>query len=252
MLEREQGGFFTFVGGGEGKMKVEDARPAKITAWAVEDRPREKLMIKGASSLSDAELLAILLGSGTVARSAVEVGRRLLITADNDLNALARFTVKELQRVKGVGEAKAIRIHAALEIGRRRKERVVDERPKIVSSRDAFEQISGELNDLNKEEFWVMFLNRAGRLIRKRRISEGGVSATHVDPRIIFKFAVEDLASSMIVAHNHPSGNLNASAQDVQLTKQLAEAGKLLEIRVIDHIIVAGWKYYSFADNGLL
>lgn len=233
-------------------LKVEDHQPQSIKSWSPEDRPREKLMQKGASALSDAELLAILIGSGTAKLSAVDLAKNILRQVDYSLNDLARLSVKDLMKVKGIGEAKAISIVAALDLGRRRRETESESKPKISSSRDAFDQIKGDLMDLPKEEFWVLVMNRANRVIRKKRISEGGVSGTVADPKIIFKVAIEEWASGIIVAHNHPSGNLTASQQDIDLTKRLKEAGKVLEVQLLDHLIVAGPKYFSFADEGLL
>jgi len=231
-------------------MEINESRKLNIKNWSPEDRPREKLVMKGTGALSDAELIAILIGTGTTKITAVELARQMLQHVNNDLHSLARLTVKDLMKIKGIGEAKAITIVAALELGRRRKELEPEAKPKIASSKDAFELLRGDLMDLPKEEFWVLLLNRANRVIAKRRISEGGVSGTVADPKIIFKLALEELASGVIVAHNHPSGNLSASQQDIDLTRKLREGGKLLEIQLLDHIIVAGTRYYSFADNG--
>ena len=231
-------------------MEINESRKLNIKNWSPEDRPREKLVMKGTGALSDAELIAILIGTGTTKITAVELARQMLQHVNNDLHSLARLTVKDLMKIKGIGEAKAITIVAALELGRRRKELEPEAKPKIASSKDAFELLRGDLMDLPKEEFWVLLLNRANRVIAKRRISEGGVSGTVADPKIIFKLALEELASGIIVAHNHPSGNLSASQQDIDLTRKLKEGGKLLEIQLLDHIIVAGTRYYSFADNG--
>lgn len=231
-------------------MEINESRKLNIKNWSPEDRPREKLVMKGTGALSDAELIAILIGTGTTKITAVELARQMLQHVNNDLHSLARLTVKDLMKIKGIGEAKAITIVAALELGRRRKELEPEAKPKIASSKDAFELLRGDLMDLPKEEFWVLLLNRANRVITKRRISEGGVSGTVADPKIIFKLALEELASGVIVAHNHPSGNLSASQQDIDLTRKLKEGGKLLEIQLLDHIIVAGTRYYSFADNG--
>lgn len=233
-------------------MKVNEAKPLNIKSWSPEDRPREKLLLKGTSALSDAELIAILIGSGLANLSAVDVAKKVLQCAGNHLHELAKLSVKDLVKVKGIGEAKAIAIVAALELGRRRKEVDAGEKPKISSSHDAYSHIGGDLMDLSHEEFWVLFLNRANRVIRKKRISEGGVSGTVADPKIIFKMALEELASGVIVVHNHPSGNLTASQSDIDLTKKLKEAGKFLEIQLIDHLIICGQKYFSFADEGLL
>ncbi|PZR32030.1 MAG: hypothetical protein DI538_20115 [Azospira oryzae] len=233
-------------------MKIEEALTLNIKSWSPEDRPREKLLLKGTSSLSDAELIAILIGSGTANYSAVDVSKKIMQQVSHNLNDLAKLTVKDLTRIKGIGEVKAISIVAALELGRRRKEKDINEKPKINSSNDSFDQLKGDLMDLPHEEFWVLLLNRANRLIKKKRVSEGGVSGTVADPKIIYKMALEELACGIIIAHNHPSGNLTASQSDLLLTKKLKEAGKLLEIQLLDHIIVAGPKYLSFADEGLM
>jgi DNA repair protein RadC len=232
-------------------MNVEEGKPLNIKDWNPEDRPREKLLLKGISALSDAELIAILIGSGTAKLSAVDVGKKVLAHAGN-LDNLAKLSVKELMKAKGIGEAKAITIVAAMELGRRRKELSPEEKPKIDTSRTAFELIKGDLMDLPHEEFWVILCNRAQRLIKKKRVSEGGVSGTVADPKIIFKLALEELASGMIVVHNHPSGNLTPSQNDISLTKKLKEGGKLLEITFLDHLIVANDKYLSFTDEGLV
>lgn len=223
-----------------------------IKRWAVEDRPREKLLIKGKASLSDAELIAILLGTGTASQSAVDLAKTILQSVSNDLNDLARLTVKDLTKIKGIGEAKAVTIVSALELGRRRKETITEDRPKITGSRDIYELLKAELLDIPHEAFWIVLLNRANRVIKKHQISQGGVAGTVADPKIIFKIALEELASGVILAHNHPSGNLAASKADIDLTKKLKESGKLLEIEVLDHLIIAGKKYLSFADEGLM
>jgi len=232
-------------------MKIDESKPLKIKNWSPEDRPREKLLLKGTSALSDAELIAILIGSGTGTFSAVDVAKKILQAADNNLHDLARFTVKDLTKVKGIGEARAVTIVAAVELGRRRKD-LGDGKNKVSSSHDAYVLIKGDLMDLQHEEFWVLLLNRANRVIKKKKISEGGVSGTVADPKIIFKMALEELASGVIVAHNHPSGNLTASQSDIDLTKKLKDAGKFLEVQLLDHLIIAGQKYYSFADEGMM
>jgi DNA repair protein RadC len=233
-------------------MRKDQPEFLNIKSWAAEDRPREKLLLKGKSTLSDAELIAILLGTGTASMSAVDVAKNILQSVQHDLNALAQLTVKDLTKIKGVGEAKAISIVSALELGRRRKESASNERPKIASSQDAYDLLKTELLDLPHEEFWILLLNRANRVIKKHQISHGGVAGTVADPKIIFKIALEELASGIIVAHNHPSGNLNPSQSDIDLTRKLKESGKMLEIQVLDHLILAGNKYLSFADEGLL
>ena len=233
-------------------MKIEDSEPMNIKSWSPEDRPREKLLLKGTSALSDAELIAILIGSGTAKLSAVDVAKRVLAHVDNNLDSLAKLSVKELMKAKGIGEAKGITIVAAMELGRRRKELLPEEKPRLDSSISAFNMIKGELQDLTHEEFWVLLLNRSNRLIKKKKVSEGGVSGTVADPKIIFKLALDELASGLILAHNHPSKNLKPSESDISLTKKMKEAGKLLEIAVLDHIIVAGQQYFSFTDEGLI
>jgi DNA repair protein RadC len=233
-------------------MQVNESKPLNIKSWSPEDRPREKLLLKGTAALSDAELIAILLGSGTTTMSAVDLGKRILQGVGNNLHDLARLSVKDLMKVKGIGEAKAITIIAALELGRRRKELDPEEKLKITGSRDAYELLKANLQDLPHEEFWVILVNRANRIIKKHQISQGGVAGTVADPKLIFKTALEELASGIILAHNHPSGNLNPSQVDVDLTKKLKEAGKFLEIQILDHLIIAGTRYFSFADEGML
>ncbi|MEQ8302532.1 MAG: DNA repair protein RadC [Cyclobacteriaceae bacterium] len=223
-----------------------------IKSWAIDDRPREKLLQKGKSALSDAELISILLGSGTKTQSAVEVAKNVLKSVDNNLHDIAKLSVSELTKIKGIGEAKAIAIVAAMELGRRRKDHTDVVKPKITSSKEAFDLIKGDLMDLSHEEFWVLMMNRANKLLTKKRVSEGGVSGTVADPKIIFKLALDNLASGIIVAHNHPSGNLTASQSDIALTKKLKEAGSTLEIQLLDHLIIGGQKYFSFADEGIL
>jgi DNA repair protein RadC len=232
-------------------MNIEE-KALTIKRWSPEDRPREKLILKGKAALSDAELIAILLGSGTSTMTAVDLAKKVLQSVGNNLHDLARMTVKDLIKTKGIGEVKALTIVAALEIGRRRKEMEVNERPKITGSRDVYDILKADLLDIPHEEFWILLLNRANRVIRKSQISQGGIAGTVADPKIIFKLALDDLASGIILAHNHPSGNLTASQADLDLTKKLKEAGKLLDIQVLDHLIVAGQKYFSFADEGLI
>jgi DNA repair protein RadC len=227
-------------------------KPLTIKEWAAEDRPREKLLLKGRAALSDAELIAILLGTGTASLSAVDVAKKILQTTSNNLDELAKLSVKDLTKIKGIGEAKAITVVAALELGRRRKVLVTEEKPKIVSSNDAYQLMHADLMDIPHEEFWVILTNRAQRVIKKQQISLGGVSGTVADPKIIFKLALEELASGLILIHNHPSGNISPSQADIQLTNKMKESGKLLDIQVLDHLIIAGKSYYSFTDEGLL
>lgn len=221
-----------------------------IKAWAEADRPREKLMNLGRHNLTDSELLAILIRNGSREESAVELARKILQEAQNDLTRLSRMSVSDLSNFKGMGEVKAITIVAALELGRRRRQAEAGVSPKIGSSKDAAELFAPVLSDLMYEEFWVLLLNRANHIITRHQVSKGGVTGTVVDPRIIFKKAVEVMASGIILCHNHPSGNRQPSDADLSLTKKLKEGGRLLDIQVLDHIIIAGEDYYSFADEG--
>jgi len=223
-----------------------------IKSWAEEDRPREKLLLKGKHTLTDAELIAILIGTGNTGETAVDLARKILSGNSNDLNLLGRMNVMELQKFKGIGEAKAVAIVAALELGRRRKEMKEPEQKKVTSSREAVDLMQPLLGELLHEEFWVIFLNRANVIINKQQISKGGMSGTVADPRMIYKAALDQKAVSIILCHNHPSGNNQPSAADIQLTKNITEAGKVLEITVLDHIIVTQHGFYSFADEGLI
>lgn len=223
-----------------------------IKSWALEDRPREKLLDKGRHILSEAELIAILIGSGSKNETAVELSKRILNKVNNNLNELGKLSVQELMKFKGIGEAKAISIIAALELGRRRKETEIIKRDKITTSKEAYESIRSFLIDLPHEEFWLLLLNRANQLIKRELISKGGVAGTVVDTKIVFKAAVDNYASSIIACHNHPSGNLNPSEADIRLTKSIKEAGKIMEIPLLDHLIIAENNYYSFGDEGLI
>lgn len=227
-------------------------KPSGIKSWAEDDRPREKLLLKGTQALSDAELIAILIGSGNRNESAVDLAKKILTSAKNNLNELGRMTVHELQNFKGIGEAKAVSIAAATELGRRRKIAEALERPKITSSRDVFEIFGAALADLPHEEFWAVYLNTANKIIGRSKISSGGVSQTTIDIKMLMKPAIEKLASALVVCHNHPSGNRQASQSDIQLTQQIKEAGNVLNIQLLDHIIVAGTSYFSFSDEGLM
>ncbi|MDQ3192725.1 MAG: DNA repair protein RadC [Bacteroidota bacterium] len=233
-------------------MKELLANKMPITAWAEADRPREKLLLKGRSVLSDAELIAILIGSGNKELSAVELAKVILQKTGNNLNALGKLSVKELTKVKGIGEAKAISIIAALELGRRRKDEDKLYINKITSSEDVFNYFKPMLLDLAHEEFWVLMLNRANKIIKSEKVSHGGVSGTVADAKIIFNKSLEVLASAVILCHNHPSGNTKPSDADISLTKRLKEAGKFLEIPVLDHLIFTDNAYFSFADEGIL
>ncbi len=222
-----------------------------IKSWAEEDRPREKLIGKGRHVLTEAELIAILIGSGSRDETAVELSKRILASVGNNLNELGKLTVQELNRFKGVGDAKAISIIAALELGRRRKDTEAAKREKITSSKDVYEMMKASMLDLPHEEFWLLMLNRANSVIKKELISRGGVAGTVVDTKIIFKTAVDNQASSIIVCHNHPSGNLKPSESDIKLTKNIKEAGKIMEIALLDHLIITENGFYSFVDEGV-
>jgi DNA repair protein radc len=223
-----------------------------ILAWAEEDRPREKMLLKGHRSLSDAELIAILLGSGSKGESAVALAQSILASVDNDLRELGKRSLAELQKFKGVGEAKSIAIAAALELGRRRQLSDLRERPKITSSRDAYLLIAPMLADLHHEEFWVLMLNKSCEVIKRENLSIGGTSGTVVDVKKVLKAAIDAKASAFIAIHNHPSGGLNPSDSDLRLTKRMVEAGKLIDMPMMDHLIVSERGYYSFADEGMI
>ena len=221
----------------------------KITEWAEEDRPREKLLKKGVFSLSDAELLAILISSGTKELSAVDLSRELLKLVNNNLITLGRLSVEEISSIRGIGAAKAVTIVAAMELGRRRQsaESPIDKQIKMSS--DVFDIFQPLLADLSYEEFWAVFLSRANRIIGKMKISQGGVSGTVTDVRLVMKKAVECLSSGIIICHNHPSGNTMPSDADKKITKKIKEAASFFDIQLLDHVISAGKNYYSFADN---
>lgn len=223
-----------------------------IKDWSLNDRPREKLLHKGSASLSDAELIAILIGSGTRKVSAVELSRIIVSDAQNSLDSLGKKSLKELMKYKGIGEAKAITIAAAMELGKRRAMEMPVELPKIKSSNDAFRIMQPIIGELPHEEFWVMLLDNSHKVLEKKNISIGGITGTLVDTRLVFKKAIEAGAVAMLLAHNHPSGNLKPSMQDKALTMKLVEAGKLLDIKVLDHLIITQQGFYSFADEGLI
>ena len=223
-----------------------------IKDWSLEDRPREKLLSKGISSLSDAELIAIIIGSGTRDESAVELSKRILGSVQHNLNELGKLSVDDLQKYKGIGEAKAIGIVAALELGRRRKLSEIIDRQKITSSHDIYEIFHPLLADLPHEEFWIVLLNRSNKIIERQKISQGGISGTVTDVRLILRMALEKLASSLILCHNHPSGNQQPSEADISITQKVKESGKLMDISLLDHIIITDGSYYSFADEGIL
>lgn len=223
---------------------------SNLKAWAEADRPREKLMNQGRNALSDSELLAILIRSGTKKETAVELSRRILNSVSNDLMQLSRLSISDFMKFKGMGEVKAITVMAALELGRRRRSAEAVQLVKVTSSKTVADLFIPLLSDLNHEEFWVLLLNRANNIIGNHQISKGGLSGTVVDSKVIFKLALESSSSSIIMCHNHPSGNHKPSDADLSLTKRIVEAGKVLDISVLDHLIIAGEQYYSFADEG--
>lgn len=231
---------------------MEKDKHITIKALAEDDRPREKLVQKGRQALSDAELLAILLSSGNKNETAIQLAQRILNSNQNSINQLAKLQLNDLKKYKGVGEAKAVTILAALEIGRRRTDGLPDEKPKVQSSKNAYELFKQTLSDLPHEEFWVLFMNRSNTVIKTECVSKGSVSGTLVDARLILKPAIELLSSSIIIAHNHPSGNLKPSTPDIQLTKKIKEAASLFDITLQDHLIIGDGNYFSFADEGLL
>lgn len=231
-----------------------DPLPDKLSIrdWARDDRPREKLMQHGAQTLSDAELIAILIRSGTTKESALDLSKRVLASSANDLHRLGRLGVPDLTRFKGMGEAKAISIVAALELGRRRRALEPTERELVASSAVAHELLRPLLGDLPHEEFWLLFLDRGNRLLDRCRVSRGGMHGTVADPKMIFKEALDRRASAVVLGHNHPSGQLRPSEEDIALTRKLVDGGRLLEITVQDHLIVTSGGYFSFADNGMM
>jgi DNA repair protein RadC len=223
-----------------------------IKSWAEDDRPREKMLQKGKQSLSDAELIAILLGSGSRDKSAVELAKEILLFSGNNLSKFGSCSYAELIKFKGIGEAKAITLLAALELGKRRKEVELPKKMKITQSKDIFSFLSHRFLELKHEEFYILLLNRANEIIHTEQVSKGGVSGTVVDGKIIFKIALDHLASSIILCHNHPSGQLKPSNADLQLTSKMVEFGKMIDLPVLDHLIFTDNGYLSFADEGIL
>jgi DNA repair protein RadC len=222
-----------------------------ITEWAIDDRPREKMLLKGVNTLSDAELIAILIRSGSREESAVDLAKRILNTNQNNLNQLAKLSLADLQKFKGIGKAKAISIVAALELGKRRRLEQALEIPQVSDSRTVYELLHPLMSDLQHEEFWVLYLNQSNKVIDRWLAGKGGITSTLVDVRLVLKKALEVGAVSIILSHNHPSGKREPSAQDRELTERMQEAARTLDIKVLDHIIIADQKYFSFADEGL-
>jgi DNA repair protein RadC len=222
-----------------------------IHQWAEDDRPREKFLLKGKAALSDSELLAILIGSGARNESAVQLCQRILASAENNLNTLGKMSISQLMQFKGIGEAKAIAIASALELGRRRRVEEAVEHMKITSSKAVFEIMQPIIGELPHEEFWVLYLNNSNKVMYKAQLSKGGITGTVVDIRLLFKMALEQNATAVLLTHNHPSGKLLASEADIQITKKIKEAGKTLEIHVLDHIIITENGYLSFQDAGI-
>ncbi|GGX16910.1 RadC family protein [Aquimarina muelleri] len=223
-----------------------------IKEWSENDRPREKLIAKGKNSLTDAELIAILIGSGNRQESAVALSKRILASVDHKINALGKLSIKQLTTFKGIGEAKAITIVAGLELGRRRREEDAPLEPKIICSKDIFNILRPIIGDLEHEEFWVLFLNNANKVIQKKQISIGGKTGTLVDARIVFRLALEYGATAIALGHNHPSGALYPSQSDKKLTHKLKEAGQTLDIHLLDHLVITEKSYFSFADESIL
>jgi DNA repair protein RadC len=223
-----------------------------IKQWSEDDRPREKLLSKGKTAMSNAELLAVLLGSGNRTESAVDLAKRILDRVTNNLAELSKLSLGELSKFKGIGSAKAVTIMAALELGNRKRSQDALTREKISGSKDVSEIMQGELADSPYESFWILLLNRANRMIRKVSISEGGIAGTVADPKKIFKIALDQNATAIILCHNHPSGNIQPSEADIRLTKKMKEAGLLLDLPILDHLIISSNGYFSFADEGML
>ena len=223
-----------------------------IKFLAEDDRPREKFLLKGKTSLSDSELLAIILGSGNNEDSAVEFARKILASVGNNWQNLSKLSIKDLMKFKGIGEAKAISVAATLEIGRRKASQETPEKTSISSARDSYNIFSQHLSDLRTEEFWAIFLNQKNQIVYKTQISKGGISGTLVDVRVLFRIALEHFATSIIVAHNHPSGSLKPSLEDIQITKNIKNAGEILNVTLLDHLIIGDNSFFSFAEEGLL
>lgn len=233
---------------------MENSQPnlSSIRHWSVDDRPREKLVKHGPDFLSNAELLAIILNNGTRNKSALELAREILLLGDNNLHELGKLSLSALQKLDGIGASKAVSVLAALELGRRREGAGILQRPALITAREAATFLQALLKDKTTELFVVIYLNRAGKVKNYRIVSRGGITGTVADTRVIMKQAIDEQATSIILSHNHPSGSLHPSNADLELTQKIKEAGKLLDIRVMDHIIVSDEGYYSFADQGLI
>lgn len=223
-----------------------------IKFLAEDDKPREKFLLKGKSSLSDSELLAIIIGSGSREDSVIDLARKILDSVGNNWHLLSKLTIKDLMKFKGIGEAKAISVAAALEIGRRKAMQEAPQKIKISDSKSAYQIFYPYLSELYTEEFWAVFVNQSNKVIYKTRLTQGGISESIVDIRILFKTALEVFATGIVIAHNHPSGSLSPSNADLKITKNIKEAGALLQIQLLDHLIITQSSYYSFADEGLL
>lgn len=229
-----------------------ESKSLPIKSWAEDDRPREKLLLKGKEALSDAELIAILLGSGSRNESAVDLSKRVLNSIENNLNALGKLTVVDLQKFKGIGEAKAISIITALELGRRRRLEEALEVSEIKSSKNVFEIMQPLIGELQHEEFWIIYLNNSNKVLQKEQLSKGGLAGTLVDVRLVFKKGLDLFATAIILCHNHPSGKLQPSIADKSITAKLKLAGETLDIKVLDHLIITENTYFSFADENIL
>ncbi|MEX0981542.1 MAG: DNA repair protein RadC [Bacteroidales bacterium] len=231
---------------------MEEYKNTTIKEWSVEDRPREKLLKSGVQSLSNAELIALLIGSGTKEMNAVDLSRNLLASVSNNLHELSRLGPVELVKIKGIGTAKAITLMAAIELGSRKNNSYAEEKVSIKDSQTAYELLYPVIGELEHEEFWIIILNRAHKVIKTEKISQGGLTGTVIDTRMILKHALDKRATSLIISHNHPSGNKTPSEADINITKKIKNAAEIMDINVLDHVIVAGQTYFSFADEGLM
>jgi DNA repair protein RadC len=235
-----------------GKRAMREYKNTTIKDWSVEDRPREKLLKSGVQSLSNAELIALLIGSGTRDMNAVDLSRNILASVKNNLHELGRLGTSELVKIKGIGTAKAITLMAAIELGSRKNSSYAEEKVNIKNSHTAYELLYPVIGELEHEEFWIIILNRAHKVIKTEKISQGGLTGTVIDTRMILKHALDKRATSLIISHNHPSGNRTPSEADINITKKIKNAAEIMDINVLDHIIIAGQKYFSFADEGLM